>query len=181
MARKSYNERKTPVAKAAPKQKLAIDDNAPIPVKTPRQPKPKPITLAEALAEQAAEDGKTVEEVKAELAAPTDDVKPERVVGSSNLASTIRSHRANYQVALHPNGKKTQNNGDLVAQVLLVVPFEALMAYSHARFAKTFDHLNPGHRRMCVGNLIRGAIRKPEGADVVAWLEANAPKAEAAE
>lgn len=165
-----------------PAQKLAIDDNAPIPQKRKPEPKAKPITLAEALAEQAEAEGKTVEEVKAELKAPEPDApKPERQPGTSNLASTIRSHRANYQVALHPNGKKTQNNGDLVASVLLVVPFEVLKAYGHSRFGKTYDTLNPGHQRMCIGNLIRGAIRKPEGADVMAWLEANAPKAEAAE
>lgn len=172
MARK--NDRKNPT------QKLAIDDNAPIPTKRKAEPKAKPITLAEALAEQAAEDGKTVEEVKAELAAPEPDApKPERQPGTSNLAATIRSHRANYQIALHPNGKKTQNNGDLVANVLLVVPFEVLKAYGHSRFGKTYDQLNPGHQRMCIGNLIRGAIRKPEGEDVMAWLEANAPKPEA--
>lgn len=171
MARK--NDRKNPT------QKLAIDDNAPIPAKTPRKPKEKPVTFAEVVAAQAAEDGKTVEEVKAELAAPEPDApKPERQPGTSNLAATIRSHRANYQIALHPNGKKTQNNGDLVATVLLVVPFETLKAYGHSRFGKTYDTLNPGHQRMCIGNLIRGAIRKPEGADVMAWLEANAPKPE---
>lgn len=173
MARK--NDRKNPT------QKLAIDDNAPIPAKTPRKPKEKPVSFAEVLAQQAEEDGKTVEEVKAELAAPAEEPKPERQPGTSNLAATIRSHRANYQIALHPNGKKTQNNGDLVATVLLAVPFETLKTYGHSRFGKTYDNLNPGHQRMCIGNLIRGAIRKPEGADVVAWLEANAPKAEAAE
>lgn len=162
-----------------PAQKLAIDDNAPIPQKRKAEPKEKPVTLAEVLAQQAAEDGKTVEEIKAELAAPAEEPKPERQPGTSNLAATIRSHRANYQIALHPNGKKTQNNGDLVATVLLVVPFEVLKAYGHSRFGRTYDNLNPGHQRMCIGNLIRGAIRKAEGADVMAWLEANAPKPEA--
>lgn len=162
-----------------PAQKLAIDDTPP--PRKPSAPKPKPITLAEALAEQAAEEGKTVEQVQAELKAPEPDApKAERQPGTSNLASTIRNHRANYQVALHPNGKKTQNNGDLVAQTLLRIPFEDLKAFGQARLGKTYDTLNPGHQRMCLGNLIRGALKRDaDRADVEAFLaKYPAPAAE---
>lgn len=168
-----------PKAKKAtnPQPKRAIDDNYAAPKRKPKAEKT--VTLAEALAEQAETEGKTVEEVQAELKAP--EPKAERPVGTSNLASTIRSHRANYTVALHPNGKKTQNNGDPVAQMLLAVPFAALVAFSATRFGKAYDHLNPGHARMCIGNLIRGALKKEEGPAVMEWLEAQQPKAEADE
>lgn len=175
MARKSYNDRKN--EKAAPKAKTVMEDNF---VAPKRKPKAEPtVTLAEALAEQAAEEGKTVEEVKAELTAPAADApKPERAPGTSNLATTIRNHRSHYAVALHPNGKKTQNNGDPVARMLLAVPFEALVAFSATRFGKTYEQLNPGHARMCIGNLIRGALKKEEGPAIMEWLEAQQPKQE---
>ncbi len=168
---------KTPAAKAAknPTLKRAIDDNYVAPKK--KKAEPKPVTLTEVLEQQAAEEGKTVEEVKAELAAPAADApKPERAPGTSNLACTIRSHRSRYAVALHPNGKKTQNNGDHVAHALLNVPFDELVAFSATRFGKTFDHLNPGHARMCIGNLVRGAYRKAEDADLVKWVNDRLPK-----
>lgn len=165
---------KTPkAAKAAPRSKTALEDTFVAPKRKPKAEKT--VTLAEALAEQAEAEGKTVEEVQAELKAP--EPKAERPVGTSNLASTIRSHRQSYEVALHPNGKKTQNNGDAVARMLLAVPFAALVAYSATRFGKTYGHLNPGHARMCIGNRIRGAIKQGE-ADVGEWLEAQQPKQE---
>lgn len=166
MARKTSTKPATKAAKN-PTQKRAIDDNYVAPKK---KPEPKPITLAEALAEA----GQTMDELKpsAVEAAP----KPERPVGTSNLASTIRSHRSRYTVALHPNGKKTQNNGDYVAQALLSVPFDELVALSATRFGKSFAHLNPGHARMCIGNLIRGAYRKAEDADLMKWVNDRLPK-----
>lgn len=144
-------------------------------------PKQKPVThvtLAEAIAEQADAEGKTEEEVRAELAAPSADEAPVRPVGTSNLACTIRQHRKNYAPMLHPNGKKTQNNGDPVAVLLLPVPLDALKAYGATRFGgRRYDHLNDGHARMCLGNLIRAAFVKGE-ADVAEWLMAQQPKAE---
>lgn len=164
-----------------PQPKRAIDDNF---VAPKRKPKAEPtITFAEALAEHAAKTGKTVEEVKAELTSAAQWLeagmpKPERQPGTSNLASTIRSHRANYQIALHPNGKKTQNNGDAVAQALLLVPLDELKAFSATRYGKSYDHLNPGHARMCIGNLIRGEYRKGDAA-VIEWVSALMAKATA--
>ena len=168
--------RKTPTApKSAknPQPKRAIDDAF---VAPKRRPKKADKTFAEVLAEQAAEDGVAVEEVVEQLTAPPAPAeRPTREAGMSNLATTIRAHRRNYSVALHPNGKKTQNNGDPVAQVLLFVPFVELKAFAHGAFGKTYDQLNPGHARMCIGNLIRGAARKGE-AGVVAWLEEQAKR-----
>ena len=128
------------------------------------------ITFQQALEEA----GQTIEE----LVAPAEEAKPERQPGTSNLACTIRKHRANYRVALHPNGKKTQNNGDVVAVLLLAVPLDALKAYSATRFGgRRYDHLNDGHARMCIGNNIRAEVKK--GArDVLEWLEARQPKQE---
>jgi hypothetical protein len=161
-----------------PTQKLAIDDTS---AGLPKARKQKAdVTLAEALAEQAAEEGKTVEEVVEELttAEPTEAEKPTRPAGTSNLACTIRQHRKNYAPMLHPNGKKTQNNGDPVAVLLLQIPLATLKNYGGMRFdGRRYDHLNDGHARMCIGNLIRAAFKKGEG-DVIEWLLANQPKQE---
>lgn len=161
-----------PKAKKAtnPQPKRAIDDNFAAPK---RKPKAEPtITLAEALAES----GQTMDELKASAVEAMP--KPERQPGTSNLATTIRNHRQSYEVALHPNGKKTQNNGDTVARMLLAVSFETLVAFSATRFGKTYGHLNPGHARMCIGNMIRGALKTEEGPAVTEWLEAQQPKQE---
>ena len=174
MARKT-TERKPRAAKN-PTARRVIDD--PTYSAPKRKPKKADKTFAEVLAEQAAEDGVSVEEVVAELAAPETPPaadRPTREAGMSNLAKTIRSHRNNYTVALHPNGKKTQNNGDTVAQLLLFVPFADLKAFAHGAFGKTYDQLNPGHQRMCIGNLLRGALRKGDE-KVVAWAEEQAKR-----
>lgn len=163
-----------------PQARRAIDDS----FVAPRKRKQKAdTTFAEALAEQATEEGKEVEEVLEELVTtePAEEDKPVRPAGTSNLACTIRQHRKNYAPMLHPNGKKTQNNGDEVAILLLHVPLAALKNYGGMRFdGRRYDHLNDGHARMCIGNLIRAAFKKGE-ADVMEWLLANQPKAEEAE
>lgn len=155
----------------------AIDDT----FHAPKARKTKPdTTFAEALAEQAAEEGKEVEEVLEELVTtePTEAEKPTRPAGNSNLACTIRQHRHRYSPMLHPNGKKTQNNGDVVAVALLHVPLKALKDYSGMRFdGRRYDHLNDGHARMCIGNLIRAAWNKGES-DVMSWVIAQQPKVE---
>lgn len=159
--------------KTNPQPIRAIDDNYAAPKRKPKAEKT--VTLAEALAEA----GQTLEEV----AAPAPDApqpKKEREAGTSNLANTIRSHRHAYQTVLHPNGKKTQNNGDAVAQALLTIPLADLKAFSAGRYGKSYDHLNDGHARMCIGNLIRGEYRKGE-AGVVEWITSHLPKAEAEE
>lgn len=151
--------------KTKPAVKTAAEDT----FVAPRKRKVKHVTLAEALEES----GETIED----LAAPAEDAKPVRPAGTSNLANTIRAHRHNYTVALHPNGKKTQNNGDVVAQALLLVSLEDLKALSGMWFeGKRYDHLNPGHARMCIGNLMRGLYNKGD-ARMVEWLEKVTAKA----
>lgn len=147
----------------------AVDDNSFVPPKKSKKAdEPKPVTLAEALAES----GQTMDELRAPEAAPA----AERTIGTSNLANTIRGRRQNYVVALHPNGKKTQNAGDAVAQLLLNVTLDDLKAFSAARFeGKTYDHLNAGHARMCIGNLIRGALSNGDES-VLQWMLAKQPK-----
>lgn len=158
-------------------QRLAIEDTS---AGLPKARKQKAdVTFAEAIAEQADAEGKTEEEVKAELTAiPPADERPVRPAGTSNLACTIRQHRKNYSPMLHPNGKKTQNNGDPVAILLLHVPLPTLKDFSGMRFdGRRYDHLNDGHARMCIGNLIRAAFLKGES-DVHEWLMAQQPKVE---
>lgn len=111
--------------------------------------------------------------------------RPLKPAGTSNLALTIKAHRHRYSVALHPNGKKTQNNGDPVAAILLNVPLAALKDFGAFQFdGRRYDHLNDGHARMCIGNLIRAAWKKDDQ-NVIAWLnqwpqpgdaEADAPE-----
>lgn len=150
-----------------PQLRRAIDDNFVAPKRKPKTEKV--VTFAEALAEA----GQTVEELKVLPKAERTAREP----GTSNLANTIRAHRGTYATMLRGN-KKTQNNGDAVAVLLLPIPFDDLQAYAHSRFGKTYDHLNPGHARMCIGNLIRAAVKKNEEG-VLEWLKAQQPKVEA--
>lgn len=156
-------------------QTRAVDDT----FHAPKARKAEPTTtFAEALAAQAAEDGVEVEEVLEELTTtePAEAEKPTRPAGNSNLACTIRQHRHRYSPMLHPNGKKTQNNGDWVAVALLHIPLAVLKDFGGMRFdGRRYDHLNDGHARMCLGNLIRAACNKGE-ADVVEWVVAQQPK-----
>lgn len=151
-----------------PTPKRAIDDN----YVAPKRKQVKHTTLQEALAES----GETIEELTQTIPAEAD--RPVRPAGTSNLANTIRSHRGNYNPMLHPNGKKTQNNGDEIAVLLLSIPMNVLKAYAAMKFdGKSYDHLNPGHARMCIGNLIRAAARKDPS--VLEALRDAQPKVEA--
>lgn len=154
------------MSKKTSRTKTVIEDNFRGPKAEPKQT----VTLAEALAES----GETMDD----LQAPAEEDRPERPEGTSNLATTIRNHRARYVTALHPNGKKTQNNGDEVAKLLLPIPLEKLRAFSATRFdGRAYLHLNPGHARMCIGNLIRAAVKRGDE-DVLLWLQANQPSDE---
>lgn len=170
MARKTKNTATTKPTRA----KTVIEDNFVAPKRRRKAEEPKPITLQEALAES----GQTIEELTAPQ--PKAEEATARPVGTSNLATTIRNHRSRYAVALHPNGKKTQNNGDSIATLLLPIPLDVLKAFSAARFGESYDHLNPGHARMCIGNRIRGAMRRGDE-EVHRWLIDQQPKQEGEE
>lgn len=157
--------RKTKSTSIANRIKTVVEDNYVAPKRKPKAEKH--VTLAEALAES----GETLEELT--RTEPTAAESPTRPAGTSNLANTIRSHRANYSPMLHPNGKKTQNNGDEIATLLLSIPLASLKAFSASRFEKSYDHLNPGHARMCIGNLIRAASKKDPS--IGEWLLTNQP------
>ena len=168
MARKNTTK-KTPTTRTG--GKTVVEDTFVAPKKRRKADEPKPITLAEALAES----GETLEEL---TAAPAEAEKPTRPAGQSNLACTIRNHRNRYAVALHPNGKKTQNNGDPIAQLLLPISLEDLKAFGATSLGGSYDHLNPGHARMCLGNRIRGELKKGNEF-VMEWLMSKQPKQEA--
>lgn len=138
-----------------------LDDNSFVAPKL--KPKTeKVVTLAEALAEA----GQTMDDL-----IPPPEERPTRPAGSSNLATTIRNHRNQYAVALAPNGKKTQNCGDAVASALLRIPLAAMAEYVAAKLpGARYDHLNPGHQRMCLGNRIR-AWAKQGDQNTLIWLE----------
>jgi len=146
----------------------AVDDTFHAP-RASRKPKQEHVTLAEALEES----GETLEELT--TAEPAEADKPTREPGNSNLACTIRKHRHRYVPALHPvSGKKTANNGDRVAAILLNVPLEQLRHFVHGQFGKNYERLNKGHERMCCGNLIRAAAGKGD-ANTLAQLAIWAP------
>lgn len=138
-----------------------LDDNSFVAPKL--KPKTeKVVTLAEALAEA----GQTMDDL-----IPPPEERPARTTGSSNLAITIRNHRNQYAVALAPNGKKTQNCGDAVAAALLRIPLAAMAEYVASKLpGARYDHLNPGHQRMCLGNRIR-AWAKQNDQNTLIWLE----------
>lgn len=84
-----------------------------------------------------------------------------RPVGQSNLARCIRQPRKQgaYKTTDRTNGRPTQNNGDPVAKALLTVEHAKLVAFVATHFGRRYDHLNPGHQRMCCGNLLRAAVK----------------------
>lgn len=153
----------------------AVDDNYVAP-KASRKPKPaeEPISFQQALEEA----GQTVEDL-----APTPEdspLKPARAPGTSNLATTIKNHRSGYQVALAPNGKKTQNCGDAVAAALLHITLPQMKAFVQTKLpGLEYDRLNPGHQRMCYGNRIRGWAKAGDQ-DTLLWLETAQAPAEGA-
>lgn len=145
-----------------PQPKRAIDDTFVAPKAKPRD-KTKDVTLAEALAEA----GQTIED----LVVPNQEAAPTRPVGTSNLANTIRAHRSQYKVVQAPTGKKTQNNGDAVAQALLNVTLEQMKAFVGAKQpGLNYDQLNPGHQRMCYGNKIRAWYKQGDQTTLL-WME----------
>lgn len=119
------------------------------------------------------------EEVVEQSTPPAEAERPVRPVGTSNLACTIRQHRHRYVPALAPSGKKTANNGDRVARILLVTPLEELAIFVATHFGKTYKHLNTGHERMCCGNIVRAAAKKGDVA-TLEWLDAREPQEAAA-
>lgn len=141
-----------------------LDDNSFVAPKA--KPKAEKVyTLQEALQEA----GQTM----ADLTPPPEEspLKAPKTSGSSNLATTIRNHRQQYTIALAPNGKKTQNCGDAVAAALLRIPLAAMAEYVAAKLpGARYDHLNPGHQRMCLGNRIR-AWAKQNDQNTLVWLE----------
>lgn len=156
-----------------PQPKRAIDDNFVAPKAKPRD-KSKDITLAEALAES----GETMEDLRV----PNQEAAPTRPVGSSNLASTIRAHRSQYKTVEAPGGKKTQNNGDQVAQALLRITREVMAEFVLAKQpGLSYAHLNPGHQRMCYGNKIRAWFKQGDQTTLLWLAQVGAPEQAAEE
>jgi len=147
----------------------------------------KPAAIAADSAPETIQDSAPVQEVEEimeqlDTTVPPESEKPVKQVGMSNLAQTIRAHRHRYSPALHPvSGKKTANNGDWVAAILLNVPLKELELFVYGHFGKEYRTrgLNEGHIRMCCGNLVRGGWKKDDE-QVHEWLNARAPKEEEA-
>jgi len=155
---------KSKFANAGPK--TVMEDNFVAPKR--RRNSEERVTLQEALADS----GETIEELKAPDPA---DAPIQKEEGQSNLAQTIKQHRHKYVTMIGRNDKKTQNKGDYVAKALLLIPFEELMRFVYLRVpAGKYDKLNPGHQRMCAGNLVRAWWKKGDE-PTLAWLAASLP------
>jgi len=82
-------------------------------------------------------------------------------VSRSNLASTMEGYREGY-------GPEA-NCGDAVALLLSYRTLDDIEIYVYEKTGKAYPGLNPGHRRMNCGNIIRGLVSRRD-ADCMGWL-----------
>lgn len=81
----------------------------------------------------------------------------------------IREYAKHYETCLAASGKKSKDNGDQVAHMLRGKTLEEVYTIASDMMDVEFEdlvaryaHLNDGQQRMCVGNRLRGYIRKLE-------------------
>ena len=79
------------------------------------------------------------------------------------------SYRSTLQTVLTATGNKSLDNGVAIAQMLRGADLETVykigskeLGVSVEDLKKKYSLLNPGQQRMCIGNRVRGAIRKRE-------------------
>jgi hypothetical protein len=120
-------------------------------------------TLAEILAE--------------ELADPETDPETDPEEGEkhhSEMSSALNKARRQYDTYVRPTGKKSVDNGDEVAALLRsakdmqeackiaadILSKATEDIWDAIELLQRYSHLNPGHQRMCIGNLVRGKVKK---------------------
>lgn len=85
----------------------------------------------------------------------------------SNLARTMEGYRDQYS--------ETNSCGDMIAHILSFRPAEDVEQFVYDMTGKAWPALNPGHRRMNCGNVIRGLVNRRD-ADTVDWLLSTVPR-----
>lgn len=100
----------------------------------------------------------------------------------------IRANTEKYQRAKAASGAMSQHNGDAVAQTLVGLPLESVLAIANKMTSTDLTgkhaHLNVGQQRMNLGNRIRGAVAKinksiKKAEDALAAFEALTDEAKA--
>lgn len=102
--------------------------------------------------------------------------------------TVIRANTEKYQRAKAASGAMSQHNGDAVAQTLVGLPLESVLAIANKMTSTDltgkYAHLNVGQQRMNLGNRIRGAVTKinksiTKAMDALAVFEALTDEAKA--
>jgi len=124
-----------------------------------------------------------------ELAACTDNITDESInqgieevinqeieeeMHHGEMSSALNKARKYYDTYARPTGKKSMDNGDEIATLLRsakdmqetckiaadILSKATEDIWDAIELLQRYSHLNPGHQRMCVGNLVRGKIKK---------------------
>lgn len=86
---------------------------------------------------------------------------------SEETKTVVRPNTENYTTSKSASGKKTQHNGDVVAQALdgaelddIIKPAAEALECTQKELREKYAHLNPGMQRMNIGNRLRGVVGK---------------------
>lgn len=100
-------------------------------------------------------------DAKLKQANPVPEPGPEPGPVRSNLASTMEGYYDQYG--------PERNCGDMIAHILSFRVLEDLEVFVYEKTGKAYPGLNPGHRRMNCGNVIRGLVNRAD-TDTLCWL-----------
>lgn len=87
--------------------------------------------------------------------------------GQSNLARTMEGYYDRYG--------EGRNCGDMIAHILTFRTLEETEQFVYDMTGKAWPALNPGHRRMNAGNVIRGLVNRYDR-ETLDWLLSTPPK-----
>ena len=87
--------------------------------------------------------------------------------GGQRMSETLLKYRANYVPTTSYSGRKSLNNGDLVAEFLagmepleVLAAAEQILGFETGELVAKYQHLNVGQMRMNGGNRLRAAIKR---------------------
>lgn len=84
-------------------------------------------------------------------------------VTEGKVATRIKPKLELYRSARSASGSKVKISGDDVSNALEGMTLQEVYdVAAHYGITKTYPNLNAGHQRMCLGNLIRGAVKKKD-------------------
>ena len=94
----------------------------------------------------------------------TDDEGEDDESATSKMAETLNKYRSRYVPTLSAKGKKSLCNGDPLALLLSGLDLPALFALAASvglvDCEERYQSLNPGQKRMNVGNRLRAMVKK---------------------